>query len=108
MIVAFNSGLSTQLKNFAAKAKKSYYLVSSPLKKNSENVTASALATGGFMETVAGLTVAPFSEMPVGVGVGISSDVIVPDLEGAMDKEEAMSQISCSIDTPDECVACGS
>jgi ribonucleoside-diphosphate reductase alpha chain len=78
------------------------------LKKDTENTTASALAIGGFMDTVAGLSIAPASEMPVGVGVGIGSDVTVPDLEGAIDKEEAMSQISCSIDNKDECIACGS
>ena len=32
----------------------------------------------------------------------------VPDLAGAIDKEDAMSQIVCSIDNKDECIACGS
>lgn len=37
-------------------------------------------------------------------GVVIGSDVIVP----AIDKEQAMEEITCSIDNKDECIACGS
>ncbi len=37
-------------------------------------------------------------------GVLTASDVIVP----AIDKEQAMEEITCSIDNKDECIACGS
>lgn len=73
---------------------------------NKKDDTASGLLAGGFMDTVAAVSVAASNkstEVPVGTAIG--SDVTVPNVAA---KDEAMSQIACSIDNKDECVACGS
>ncbi|MCC6643436.1 hypothetical protein IT411_01685, partial [Candidatus Peregrinibacteria bacterium] len=68
---------------------------------------ASGLVAGGFMNSVAAVAVGNASAEAPASGVAIGSDVTVPEV-GGTEKEDAMSQIACSIDNKDECIACGS
>jgi len=109
---AWEKGLKTGIyylrTKAAASAQKFTIQQHAGLDKKTEEKAGSALAAGGFMDTVAGLPVGG-QEEAVAVGVAIGSDVTVPDVvDAAMTKEEAMSQIACSIDNKDECIACGS
>lgn len=69
-----------------------------------KNEAASGLVAGGFMDTVATVSVGAAEAPASGVAIGSDSDVTVP----AIDKEQAMDEITCSIDNKDECIACGS